>query len=248
LAEYSRTFYENLAEVRHSSAQEVVPLILGFLTPASVVDVGCGTGTWLAEFRRRGVSDILGIDGPWIDRDVLEIPQERFLQRDLTTRLVLGRNFDLAISLEVGEHLPASAARGYVGSLTQLAPVVLFAAAIPGQGGMHHVNEQWPTYWTELFLEHAFQPVDIIRPPLWMNPRVAFWYRQNLVFFADRARLDEYPALRTGHAATGGRFPPLVHPELYELQGRGSRAPGGARGALRRGVRGLRRRVRGMLR
>ena len=82
--------------------------------------------------------------------------------------------------LEVAEHLPAKSAPDLIQSLVRLAPVILFSAAVPLQGGLHHVNEQWPTYWRELFQEHHFQMLDLIRKEIWKDPRVKSWYRQNI--------------------------------------------------------------------
>lgn len=139
---YDERFFEELREGARSSARAVVPLVMRMLAPASVVDVGCGLGTWLAVFAENGISDFLGIDGSYVDPLRLEIPRGRFLPHDLSTPLRLDRRFDLAVSLEVAEHLPGSAAETCVGSLAELAPLVLFSAAIPFQGGTNHVNEQ----------------------------------------------------------------------------------------------------------
>src|ERR1039458_216669 len=40
--------------------------------------IGCGDGTWLSVFRKLAVDDILGIDGDYVTRDLLQIPQDRF--------------------------------------------------------------------------------------------------------------------------------------------------------------------------
>ena len=150
------------------------------LVPAkSVVDVGCGLGTWLAVFREQGATATLGIDGEWIDRNHLEIPSESFMAFDLTQPLRLDRRFDLVVSLEVAEHLPPEAAETFVDSLTRLGSTILFSAAIPSQGGTHHVNEQWPEYWAHLFEKRGFRVVDAIRRRVWENGAVATWYAQN---------------------------------------------------------------------
>src|SRR5262249_50066622 len=151
----------------------------------SIVDVGCGLGTWLAAFRELGVTDVVGIDGEYVDRDLLEIPQEQFREVDLSAPFSLDRTFDLAISLEVAEHLPPEAAEAFVESVARLAPVVLFSAAIPFQSGNHHLNEQWPDYWTTLFRRHNYVPIDCIRGKIWDNYEVEPWYVQNSLIFAD---------------------------------------------------------------
>ena len=118
-----------------------------------MVDFGCAEGVWLSAWRDAGVQDVLGLDGDYVDRRRLLIPQERFHAVDLSQPIDLGRRFDLAQSLEVAEHLPAAAARHFVATITRHSSLALFSAAPPGQGGAHHVNEQPYGYWRDLFAE-----------------------------------------------------------------------------------------------
>lgn len=101
---------------------------------------------------------------------------------DLTTSLKSDRLFDLVMSLEVAEHLDAKYAETFVDSLTNFGPVILFSAAVPFQGGEHHVNEQWPSYWEELFAKKGYVAVDAIRKHIWQNPEVEWWYAQKSCF------------------------------------------------------------------
>ncbi len=215
MAEYKREFYQNFMSTVHQSADEVVPLVLEYITPASIVDVGCGTGSWLATFQRHGVNDIFGVDGPWVDADLLQIPRDRFQVSDLSKPLQLNRTFDLAVSLETGEHLPPASAREFVDSLTRLAPAVLFSAAAPFQGGYNHLNEQWPDYWAALFAEHRFAVVDCLRPRLWRNERVEWWYVQNMYFAVAEDALGRHPALARAREATRPDQLSIVHPRAY---------------------------------
>ena len=157
------------------------------LRPSSVVDVGCGQGEWLAAFAELGVAEYHGVDGAYVADDQLLIPRERFTRHDLTQPLTLGRRFDVALSLEVGEHLPARAAAEFVRGLIALAPAVVFSAAVPGQGGVHHVNEQWPWYWKELFARYGYVQLDPFRQRLWKNPDVVVYYQHNLFLYVDPA-------------------------------------------------------------
>ena len=211
---YGRGFYEHHETTARRSAEAVVPLAIGFVAPTSVVDVGCGAGTWLAAFREAGVRNIWGVDGPWVHEEILKIPADCFQVVDVSRPFRLGRRFDLAVCLEVAEHIPAAGAEGLVESLVALAPVILFSAAIPNQGGTHHVNEQWPDYWIQRFRTHGFVPVDCLRARLWRNEDIAWWYAQNALFFVEEAALDRYPALA---AAYDPSAPPLalVHPRRY---------------------------------
>jgi hypothetical protein len=197
------------------SAMEILPIVFDLLPVRSMVDVGSGVCTWLSVAQELGVQDVLGVDGSYVSPDLLMIPVAQFHSHDLTTPLSLPRRFDLALSLEVGEHLPAAASSVYVASLTGLAPVVLFSAAIPFQPGDHHVNCQWPEYWAALFAQHGFQPVDYIRKRVWSNPNVEYWYRQNTLLFVNQDALAASPRLREAQASTDLTQLSIVHPERY---------------------------------
>lgn len=212
---YSTEFYEKIRTGSQSSAEALVPAVLQLVHPKSVVDVGCGDGTWLSVFREFGVTDTLGIDGEYVDRGLLRIPQDEFRAVDLSEPFKLGRSFDLAISLEVAEHLPPNSAQTFVASLTALAPIVLFSAAIPFQGGTRHLNEQWPDYWGALFERHNYVPIDCIRQKLWNNDDVEFWYIQNCLIFASSSFVQDNDVLRTAYQATNPRGLRMVHPRGY---------------------------------
>src|SRR5579885_1972354 len=148
---YDAAFYEAIAGGSRRSAEIIVPLVMELAHPQSVIDIGCGTGLWLAEFARHGVQDYTGVDGDHVDPLRLNFPPERFFAADLAKATGIPGTYDLAMSLEVAEHLPEASAQQFVRVLTGLAPTVLFSAAIPGQGGVGHINEKWQDYWRGLF-------------------------------------------------------------------------------------------------
>jgi SAM-dependent methyltransferase len=200
-----------------------VPLLVELVRPTSVVDLGCGTGAWLETFLHAGISEgeVLGVEGPWLDPAALRFPRARLRVHDLREPLVLERSFDLALSLEVAEHLPAQSAAALVQTLTSCAPVVVFSAAAPYQGGTGHLNEQWPQHWAELFARHDFVAIDALRPRIWLNGAIAWYYRQNMAVFVSRSRLADHPALASAFRE-GQPLLPLVHPDRYVRVARGS--------------------------
>lgn len=206
---YTPGFYDIIRAGTRASAEVAVPLILSHIPARTVIDVGCGEGWWAAEFAAHGC-DVTGIDGAYVAESPLG---DRFYAHDLTSPIPdLGR-FDLAVCLEVAEHLPAGRAAGMVADLCRLAPVVVFSAAIPGQGGVGHVNEQRPAYWVDLFARNGYTASGALRWPLWDDDRVECWYRQNLLVAADTP--DAYPALFDTPTATPHC---LIHPVLFDAR------------------------------
>lgn len=212
---YSRDFFANHEAGAVSSAREMLPPLLGAIRPRSVIDIGCGTAAWLAVARELGVAEVLGVDGDYVDRQALMIPKDAFRPHDLSRPLRIGRRFDMAICLEVAEHLPPSSACDLVVSLTTLAPFILFSAAIPFQDGTNHVNCQWPDYWAELFRAAGFLATDPLRSRVWHNPRVEFWYAQNSFVYVSQDVLTARPDVEDELGGVVDDPLRLVHPALY---------------------------------
>jgi SAM-dependent methyltransferase len=213
---YTREFYDDLSRTGLPSARRIVPLLAAMMELSSVIDVGCGNGAWLSVFAEHGARRIVGLDNDWIGADQLLIDAAAFQRCDLSRPLPAEGPFDLALSLEVAEHLPPERAASFVAELARLAPVVLFSAAIPGQGGVNHRNEQWPGYWAALFASHGYRAIDTLRPRIWAMPEVTWWYKQNLVLFASAAAIAANPALAAALEASPPGAPlALVHPEKF---------------------------------
>jgi SAM-dependent methyltransferase len=192
---YDATFFSSLSPGSLRSARAIVPVVMDLIHPQSVVDVGCGTGAWLSVFDELGVKDYLGIDGAYVDRSQLLIAPSKFIMKDLARDELPPQRYDLACCLEVGEHLPERRSRALARMLTRLAPVLLFSAALPEQGGIHHINEQWPGFWHALFAECGYHRVDAIRPKIWRQPDIDPWYQQNIYLYVDSALLSRNPVL-----------------------------------------------------
>jgi SAM-dependent methyltransferase len=212
---YTQEFYSDQSLGSRRSAEAIVPLMLTLIKPQSVIDVGCGLGTWLSVFEKLGVDDIFGIDGDHVDRSMLKIPPERFAAFDLKEPVKIDRYFDLVVSLEVAEHLPEQCAQTFVHSLTKLGPVVLFSAAIPFQGGTAHLNEQWPDYWANYFSDNGYEAVDCLRKTVWQNDQVEWWYAQNILIFSQKDYLAGNPLLQEEFKNTHSSQLSIVHPKKY---------------------------------
>ena len=215
-AGYTEDFYLRLKGKRVVySAEKTLSVVIQKLPPVnSAVDVGSGIGTWLLSLLklRNQELDILGIDGPWVNPDLLVIPKDNFLAVDLSLEMPrIDRKYDLAISLEVAEHLPPEKAEDFVSFLTGLSDFVLFSAAIPFQGGTNHFNERWQSYWADLFEKKGYVPADFIRPVLWNDDKILVHYKQNTILYSKEGRLKETKLA----GSLDRRMLSLCHPECY---------------------------------
>jgi SAM-dependent methyltransferase len=197
---YTAQYYrDNVNDATRQSASQIIPFLIEHLSPSSMLELGSGTGIWSKVALEHGVGDVVAVDGNWVKPEHLQVPRSHFLPHDLSTPLSLSRRFDLALSLEVGEHLDAADADTFVDSLTRHASVIVFGTAMPMQGGTLHRNERWPHYW--------------------LNEDVAYYYKKNtFVYVADDAKcgdlgtkLRELAAAQYQHSAEYV----FIHPTKY---------------------------------
>ena len=215
---YDQAFFASQLDGMLRSARHVTSFLFPMIKPRSVIDFGCGWGAWLKAFEELGVTDIWGIDGHYIDPTKLLINADRFQATDLTEPVLVDRSFDSALCLEVAEHLPKKRAAGLVADLVAAAPVVVFSAAIPHQGGVGHINEQWSSYWTSLFAQRDYKLVDALRPQLRHERQIEFFYRQNLVLYVKHESLGQFPALLSIVEQQGKTVEEWVYASVYQAQ------------------------------
>lgn len=202
---YNDTFFDYIDDGARRSAQAFIGLLQDWLDPQSVLDLGCGRGVWLDEWHRAGIQTVHGVDGDYVNRTSLAIAPDSFSAKDLTKPVHLDRKFDLAQSLEVGEHLPFEASDALVDSLTGAADRVLFSAAVVGQGGEFHVNEQPLSFWQDKFAARGYRAYDCIRPHLKGHSDVEPWYRYNAVLYVNDAGRAGLPEAVTSCAISEGQ-------------------------------------------
>ena len=197
---YDDQFFAVADATAGQAADAVIGELSGRLGVKSVLDLGCGRGVWLSRWAAHGASDILGVDGPYVPVEKLHVPAASFMARDLGQPLALNRQFDLVQSLEVAEHLPEAAAEQFVDNLTDHGKIVLFSAAIPGQGGEHHINEQPWEYWRSKFSHRGYETFDFLRRRIIGNRDIFFWYRHNIVLYVHRSAIESLPPeIRSAH-------------------------------------------------
>lgn len=176
------------------------------VVPGSILDVGCGTGTWLRAALDFGAGEVLGVDGVPIPPSQLLVSPDLFHVADLNQPLRLNRRFDLVLCLETAEHLAPQSAEIIVATLAAHSDTILFSAAAPGQPGTNHINCQWPAWWQGLFNACGFTCSDAVRWRIWDEEEIEPWYRQNLML-AERDP-DE--------AGSEPRLRPVIHPAMLD--------------------------------
>lgn len=213
-AHYDEQFYMGQKEISRRSASLIIPYLQQLFNPKSVADVGCGVGTWLSVWKDLNVGEIIGIDGDYVDRSQLQINLEEFYPFDLTTPLAFDKKYDIVTSFEVGEHIPNEHSAIFVKNICSLSNIVAFSAALPGQGGTNHINEQWPHVWAQYFEANEFKPIDCIRNKIWNNNEIGYYYRQNIIIFVHISIYDQFKHLNEQqNLIEYSKFPlPLVHP------------------------------------
>jgi SAM-dependent methyltransferase len=209
---YDRHFFEWQRDGSRRSAAEILPFVFDLCQPQSVCDLGCGSGAWLSVAKLLGATRILGVDGPHVEPSSQLIDPSEFQTHNLEQPLSWPARFDLALCLEVAEHLEPHFAGQIIETLVNAAPVVLFSAATPGQGGRHHVNEQPASYWLRKFEMHAYRAHDCIRPLVWDNPRVDYWYAQNTFLFVHASWCPRFARIANTMRTSGTPFINLIHP------------------------------------
>lgn len=186
---YDRPYYERSAAAKRVTMQHIADSIVRDTAPETLVDVGCGGGFLLAALAERGVT-CFGLEYSQAGIELCGSAGLQVRQFDLEHDTFAGGPFDVAVSMEVAEHLPASVADRFVDLLAGVAPLVVFTAARPGQVGTDHVNEQVPEYWITRFAARGLAPYEALAASWqdeWKRLGVIECYRDNLMVFARSA-------------------------------------------------------------
>lgn len=209
---YDKEFYEkNQKDI--ISAEKILNFVLDKLKPNSIVDFGCGSGTWLSVAQKLGYQNILGIDGEYVDNSWQLIDSKFFKSADLTEKIKLDKKYNLGICLEVAEHIFEDKSEIFLQNLVNATDIILFSCAIPNQGGTCHVNEEYPSYWVKRFAKYDFDLVDGVRTNFWNDKDIAYWYRQNIVLFVKKNKVNEIKELFPNNSIPTD----IVHPYKLEI-------------------------------
>lgn len=179
--------FKSLAEISYKSAAKIVPHIINKIgIPTKVVDLGGGVGGWCRAFLDNGTSKVICIDHPSTPSNLLVIDQNDFIKCDFEKNIPDFIKCDLAISIEFAEHISSKKSDSIIDFLVQSAPIIVFSAAIPNQGGVNHINEQRHNFWANKFAERNFECLDIIRNDIIFDSDIEYYLRQNVFLFVDK--------------------------------------------------------------
>lgn len=213
---YNAAFYKSISNSSFSSAKHILAMVMKNCKVESILDVGCGVASWLKGYAElTGSDDYIGVDGAYVNEKQLLIPANKFRKVDLKQPLDLKRQFDLVISMEVAEHIEEPFADTFIDSLVCHSDKILFSAALPGQDGTYHVNEQFPEYWAEKFAKRGYVCIDFIRDEIWNDRSVEVWYRQNTLFFVKESNLALYPTLQALSKEKATSKLTRINPDLW---------------------------------
>lgn len=119
--------------------------------PNSVVDIGCGSGIFLWDFMSDG-KEVLGID---FEENARKMLGEDFIQGDLSESITFQKKYDLALSIEVVEHIDKQFEKTVIENIAKSSDLFLFSGAKPGQVGENHINCGTKAHWLNLFSHHG---------------------------------------------------------------------------------------------
>jgi hypothetical protein len=215
---YTKEFYSEQMTGSLNSARIVLSRLKKITEFNTTIDIGAGVGAWTRAALDIGVEDAIAIDGSYVDKEQILVDGNIFFEADLEKvnfiETISSRyRRDLVISMEVAEHLHPDRALGFISELCVLSDLVLFSAAVPGQGGINHINEQWPDYWADLFKQNGFLCFDILREKIWNDDLIDWWYAQNVLVFA---RVGSPPFERLAVSNSPSIPLPLIHPRMHD--------------------------------
>lgn len=189
--QYDADFYGDAYAVSHASAELYLKVLQGIYDAKSVVDVGAGVGAWSHAAVNLGKA-VVSIDGEWVEKLDKPCRSLNYVYQDLNYQVQLDCASDLAICVEVAEHLMPERSESFVADLCNLARVVIFGAALPRQGGSGHINCRPHSFWIDQFDRRGFSVLDVFRPVFWYDGRVGPWYAQNTYLFVHRSVLTKF--------------------------------------------------------
>jgi hypothetical protein len=215
---YNEEFFQKQLRGSLASARIYLGYLFAYWRPSRVIDIGCGRGAWLTACKELAVQRLVGIDGDWVNQNMMLDPEIEFRQANLAEGFDLAESYDLAMSLEVAEHLPPDTSDRFVVQLSKTSDAILFSAALLFQPGDDHINTRLHSFWATRFMAQGYLLFDLFRPEFWSDERIEPWYRQNTFLYIKPSHPLCHALLSRGHRpCKDAAFANCVHPWLYSL-------------------------------
>ena len=187
---YDNAFFQSLQKYR-PLYHFLADMMAAHLKPTSIIDWGCGCGFILEKLQMHGITDLIGIEG---SKDVLPFIPEALKDKIIIADVLLYNAgvHDLAISIEVGEHLAEKDAGKFVNAVCNSASqFVWWSAAQIGQKGTGHINCQPLEFWISVFRDvNLFEPdyelMYKLKSAMLVNHNLCLgfpWLRDNFLLF-----------------------------------------------------------------
>lgn len=152
---YTEEYFKQIIEEEEGQADRLASYLISTYQPKSVVDFGCANGLYLEPFYNTGNIHVLGLDYSAEAVKMAKIPN--IVLTDLRQPYNTVSKFDLALCIEVLEHIEEEYADIVVENIINSSDIVIISPATIGQGGVGHVNLQYKKYWKEKFEKEGFQ-------------------------------------------------------------------------------------------
>lgn len=152
---YSKEYYKSINKDESAQAKALGEILIKLYRPNSVVDIGCGTGLYLSQFKCIQYGFDISPDA--FDPEVIQVERGLVDIRDLTQPMNVNIKSDLAICLEVVEHIGSENADILIENISKWSDTIVMTAAPPGQAGLNHVNCQPMSYWEEKMAKYGFK-------------------------------------------------------------------------------------------
>lgn len=179
------TYKFSVTRYNYESAKKILSVIVPLLPKvSSVLDLGCGLGAWSSVLEEQLNPKLELIDHPATPIEELLVEDKSvFKPLNLDISLPCEGQRDMILCIEVLEHFKEEVALRLHDFICNSTDLVLFSAAVPGQGGIGHINCRRHSYWHDKFSNRGFKYFDGFKSEIVHDQAIPFWLRQNLFIY-----------------------------------------------------------------
>jgi len=186
---YDNKYYKKKYIKYRSWEKDIGRNIVSMFQPKSILDLGCGIGSYLEGALEGGCKDLYGIELNYDKAKKYITKNISFYIKsgDITKELNLKKKFDCVLSIEVAEHVEMSQVSFFINNIIRYAEkYILFTAAPPGQPGRGHINLKKKNFWIKYIEDKGVTYKDEIVQQCvkaWSDFNTPLYILQNLMVF-----------------------------------------------------------------